>query len=106
MGGGMSDLEDLSGVAGVELSVEAVYGILEQIDLDILNLVREGKLSALKYAVGTDPKASVDRGANLKALMLARKHYEELVQEKLKRQELAEPGWEVSQGDCSRTGMG
>ncbi len=95
----MSDLESLAGVVGSELSTEQIHAILNQIDLDVLNLVRDGKLSALKYAVGTDPKASVDRKANLEALLKARKQYEELLRERMKREGNAEPGWEVSRAD-------
>jgi hypothetical protein len=88
----MADLTDLSAVAGDELTVSQIRGILAQIDLDIVNLVRDGKLSALKYAVGGAAGQQTDRAANLQALLAARAHYERLLS--------AQPGWQVSVGEC------
>lgn len=88
----MADLADLTGVSGTELSTEQIRGILAQIDLDILNLVRDGKLSALKYAMGGAGGQQADRAANLQALLAARTHYERLLS--------AQPGWEVSVAGC------
>jgi hypothetical protein len=88
----MADLTDLSAVAGDELTESQVRGILAQIDLDIMNLVRDGKLSALKYAVGGAAGQQADRAANLQALLAARTHYERLLS--------VRPGWQVSVGDC------
>ena len=87
----MADLSDLSSVAGEALTEAQIRGILGQIDLDITNLLRDGKLSALKYAVGGPAGRTTDRAANLRALLEARKHYEGLLR--------ALPGWEVSQGE-------
>ena len=87
----MADLSDLSSVSGEELTEAQIRGILAQIDLDITNLLRDGKLSALKYAVGGAAGRTTDRAANLRALLEARRHYEELLR--------AKPGWEVSQGE-------
>ena len=75
----MSDLTDLSTLSGDDLSEAQIKGVLAQIDLDITNLVREGKLSALKYAGGGPNGQSTDRAANLRALLAARKHYEGLL---------------------------
>jgi len=84
----MSDLTDLTTLSGDDLSEAQIRGILAQIDLDITNLVREGKLSALKYrTVGQDGQET-DRAANLRALLAARKHYEELLR--------SLPAWELS----------
>lgn len=91
----MADLTDLSGVSGEELTESQLRGILAQIDLDIMNLVREGKLSALKYALGGAAGQQTDRAANLRALLEARSHYERLL--------AARPAWEVSVGDCECT---
>jgi hypothetical protein len=88
----MADLTDLSAVAGDELTESQIRGILAQIDLDIMNLVRDGKLSALKYRVGGAAGQLADRAANLQALLAARTHYEGLLS--------AQPGWQVSVGDC------
>lgn len=95
----MADLNSLEGVTGAVLSVEQIQGILSQIDLDLLNLVRDGKLSALKYAVGGAAGQSTDRAANLRALLEARDVYQKLLS--------AQPAWQVSQAgftDCGRCG--
>lgn len=77
----MSDLDDLSSVSGESISVEQIRGILSQIDLDVTNLLRDGKLSALKYKAGGGGGQTADRAANLKALLEARTHYEGLLRE-------------------------
>ncbi|MBI1346179.1 hypothetical protein GC163_07800 [bacterium] len=86
----MADLTSLDSIAGQPLSEAQIRGILAQIDLDITNLLRDGKLAAVKYAVGSNIGPSADRAANLKALLEARQHYETLL--------TAFPAWEVSQG--------
>jgi hypothetical protein len=84
----MPDLTDLTTLSGDDLSEAQIKGLLAQIDLDITNLVREGKLSALKYrTVGQDGQET-DRAANLRALLAARKHYEGLLR--------SLPAWDVS----------
>ena len=85
----MADLEDLSTVSGSDLSEARIQGILAQIDLDITNLLRDGKLSALKYAVGGQGGPTADRAANLRALLEARHHYEKLL--------LSLPAWQISE---------
>jgi len=93
----MADLTDLSTVSGEELTEAQIRGILAQIDLDITNLVRDGKLSALRYVVGGMEGQRTDRAANLRALLEARRHYERLLESR--------PAWEVSQAiDCCRGG--
>ncbi|MCA8997249.1 MAG: hypothetical protein KDA36_09270 [Planctomycetaceae bacterium] len=87
----MPDLPDLSTVSGDELTPQQINGILAQIDLDITNLVRDGKLSALKYGIGGAAGQSTDRAANLHALLAARDHYQKLLQ--------ASPAWTTSQAD-------
>lgn len=77
----MVDLPDLNSLEGTALTLEQIRGILNQIDLDIMNLVRDGKLSALKYSVGGEAGATTDRAANLTALLKARSHYERLQRE-------------------------
>jgi hypothetical protein len=84
----MSDLTDLSNVSGSDLSEAQVKGILAQIDLDITNLLRDGKLAALKYSIGGEGGRSTDRAANLQALITARRHYENLL--------MSLPNWIVS----------
>jgi hypothetical protein len=87
----MSDLTNLDDVIGQPLTEAQIRGILAQIDLDIMNLVRDGKLAALKYATVGDGSPTADRAANLQALLVARKSYETLLQ--------SLPSWEVSQGE-------
>lgn len=99
----MADLNDLTGVAGTELNAEQIQGILNQIDLDILNLARDGKLAALKYAVPGSAGAATDRASNLRALLEARKHYEQLLREFAARET---PAWITTpvSGDDERLG--
>lgn len=75
----MTDLPDLSSLAGEELTDEQLRAILAQIDLDIVNLLRDGKLSALKYGVTGPAGQQTDRAANLQALLAARNHYQQLL---------------------------
>ena len=84
----MADLSGLTSVAGSELTEAQIRGILAQIDLDITNLVREGKLSALPYRTGGQDGQSTDRAGNLRALLEARRHYESLLQ--------SLPSWQLS----------
>lgn len=84
------ELTDLSGVAGEKLTEVQIDGILAQIDLDIANLLREGKLAALKYSVPGAGGRSTDRAANLQALLEARKYYAALKE--------SGGAWETSQG--------
>ena len=86
----MADLTSLDGFEGTPLTEAQIRGILAQIDLDVTNLLRDGKLAALKYGVGSNIGPTADRAANLQALLAARTHYEQLLS-KL-------PAWEVSQG--------
>lgn len=93
----MNEVADLSEMEGQAITEPQIRGILTQIDLDIANLVREGKLSALKYAVPGTAGMHSDRAANLRALLEARAHYEGLLR--------ALPAWEVSQASCECRGM-
>ncbi|HUQ69299.1 MAG TPA: hypothetical protein VM165_07250 [Planctomycetaceae bacterium] len=83
----MPDITSLDELSGQPLTEAQLQGILNQIDLDIANLVREGKLSAMPET--EDTGAATDRAANLHALLAARRHYETLLR--------AFPAWEVSQ---------
>ncbi len=73
------DLPDLSTLHGQPLTPSQLYGILGQIDLDIANLLRDGKLAALRYGVGGAAGAQTDRAANLAALLKAREYYQQLL---------------------------
>ncbi|MAT14598.1 MAG: hypothetical protein CMJ46_04935 [Planctomyces sp.] len=85
----MADLPNLDEVTGEELSDEQLRGVVAQIDLDIVNLLRDGKLSALKYGIGGPEGRTMDRSANLKALLAARQYYDSILRQR--------PGWETSQ---------
>ncbi len=84
----MTDLSDLSSLSGQELTESQIQGILDQIDLDITNLLRDGKLSALKYGLDGPAARMTDRAANLRALLEARRYYENLLR--------SLPAWQVS----------
>ncbi len=86
----MTDLTNLDDLHGQPLSESQIRGILAQIDLDVTNLLRDGKLAALKYSVGSAIGPTADRAANLQTLLDARRHYERLLE--------SLPAWEVSQG--------
>jgi hypothetical protein len=85
----MPDLTSLDELTGQPLTEAQLQGMLNQIDLDIANLVRDGKLAAMPET--EDTGAATDRAANLHALLAARRHYEALLR--------ALPAWEVSQGE-------
>lgn len=85
------DLTDLTGMEGEALTEKQIDGILAQIDLDIANLLRDGKLAAVKYSVPGAGGRSTDRAANLQALLEARKYYATLKE--------SGAAWEVSQGE-------
>jgi len=87
----MTDLTDLGDVSGDDLTEEQIKGILAQIDLDITNLVREGKLSALNYSVGGPAGRTADRAGNLRALLEARTCYQQLLEQL--------PSWDVNTFD-------
>lgn len=87
----MADLNDLSSVSGTALTEQQIRGILAQIDLDVTNLLRDGKLSALKYALPGRAGRTADRAGNLRALLEARDYYQKLLLEK--------PSWEASVGE-------
>lgn len=87
----MPDLPDLSSVAGQPLSAEQIDGIIAQIDLDIVNFLRDGKLAAINYSLPGDAGRSMNRAINLKTLVEAREYYEGL------RSKL--PAWEISQAE-------
>jgi ATP-dependent Zn protease len=86
------DLPDLSSVSGNELTDEQLRGIVTQIDLDITNLLRDGKLSALRYGTPGEQGAVTDRAANLRSLLDARSQYQKLLE--------GRPAWVTTQTGC------
>ncbi|MEZ6056544.1 MAG: hypothetical protein R3C01_07555 [Planctomycetaceae bacterium] len=83
------DLPDLSTISADNLTDAQIQGILSQIDLDITNLLRDGKLSALKYGITGPGGQQTDRAANLHGLLAARDHYQKLLNSR--------PVWKTSQ---------
>ena len=94
----MPDLSDLDDLSGEDLTEAQIRGVLRQIDLDITNLVREGKLSALKYATRGPAGRTADRAGNLRALLEARAYYERLLE--------SLPTWIVSRDVCESSQSG
>ncbi len=90
----MPDLSDMNGLDGTPLTEAQIQGILNQIDLDVLNLLRDGKLAASKYTAPGPGGETMDRAAGLQALLAARQKYEALLQ--------SLPAWQMSQGVDSR----
>ncbi|QDT52156.1 hypothetical protein Pan44_01650 [Caulifigura coniformis] len=86
------DLPDLTSVSGQELSDEQLQGILALIDLDITNLLRDGKLSALRYGTPGGAGALTDRSVNLRALLEARRQYQGRLENR--------PAWVTTQAGC------
>lgn len=86
----MSDLSDLNDLDGSALTEPQIRAILNQIDLDVLNLLRDGKLAAAKYTTPSPGGEAMDRASGLLALLAAREKYEALL--------AALPSWQVSRG--------
>lgn len=78
-GPGSGDLAGLSGFEAGDLGDAQIKAILAELDLDIANVARGGKFAALKYDVPGAAGRGVDRAANLKALLEARRYYEGLL---------------------------
>lgn len=53
---------------------------LAQIDSEIYHLLKDGQLSSLNYGLEFRDEERTDRTANLKALLIARRHYRELME--------------------------
>lgn len=53
---------------------------LAQIDSEIYQLLKDGQLSSLNYGLKFRDEERTDRTANLKALLIARRHYRELME--------------------------
>lgn len=72
----MADLTNLDDLTGSDLTEEQLRGIIAQIDLNIVNLMRDGKLGAARVAENYAGGQSVDRAAALDAMMRARAIYQ------------------------------
>ena len=86
----MPDLSDLNDLDGSMLTEAQIQAILNQIDLDVLNLLRDGKLATSKYTTPGPGGETMDRAAGLLALLSAREKYEALLK--------SMPAWQTSQG--------
>ncbi len=86
----MTDLTDLSSVSGDELDEATIRGILAQIDLDVTNLLRDGKVAAGRYSTAG---RTTDRAASLREMLRARRQYQRLLDEL--------PAVEVSEAESS-----
>jgi hypothetical protein len=75
----MTDLTTLSDLNGAELTDEKIRGIIAQIDLNIANMMRDGKLGTGKYSTA---EGDVDRSSSLHALLATRSVYEKLLQDR------------------------
>lgn len=60
-------------------SGESLAALLERIDTEIHQLLRDGKLSLLNYGLPIQDDEKANRTANLKALLSTRQHYRELL---------------------------
>jgi hypothetical protein len=84
----MPELTSLDDLSGRDLNESQLQGLVAQIDLDIANLLQDGKLAAGRYTLDGAGGISVDRAANLQALLAARAFYTQQLQ--------ALPTWQTS----------
>lgn len=77
----MADVADLNSLTGDDLTADQIRGILRKIDLNIVNLMNDGKLGAARIAENYAGGQSVDRAASLDAMMKARAYYEGLLRD-------------------------
>lgn len=99
----MADLVSLDSLSGEEISDEQLHGLINQLDLDIANLLRDGKLSALNYGVGRAARGTgrwANRGEALQAMTEARQLYQGILDRRTAADEAA-PAFSVSvHDDC------
>jgi len=76
----VADLTDLSSVSGDDLTESQIRGIIAQIDLNILNLLRDGKLGTARIAENTPGGKDVDRSAAIRELRETRQFYVDVLQ--------------------------
>ena len=77
----MADVADLNSLTGNDLTEDQIRGILRKIDLNIVNLMNDGKLGAARIAENYAGGQSVDRAAALDAMLKARGVYEALLRD-------------------------
>lgn len=76
----MADLTDLDSVSGDDLTEDQIRGIIRQVDLNIMNLLRDGKLAAARIAENTPGGKDVDRSAALRELRETRQFYVDVLE--------------------------
>ena len=76
----MADLTDLDSVSGSDLTEEQVRGIISKIDLNIYNLLNDGKLGLARIAENTPGGKEVDRSVAIQQLRELRSFYVDVLQ--------------------------
>lgn len=85
----MADISTLSSLSGEQITTAQIQAIINQIDIDVANLTRDGKLGTAIYSFGRGVKGTgrfTDRAQAMRALLEARTYYEAL----LHRRQLAD----------------
>ena len=77
----MADLTDLDSLTGDDLTESQIRGLIRKIDLNIANLMNDGKLGAARIAENYAGGQSVDRTAALQAMLQAREFYKKLLED-------------------------
>ena len=72
----MADLTNLDSLTGDDLTESQIRGLIRKIDLNIANLMNDGKLGAARIAENYAGGQSVDRTAALQAMLQAREFYQ------------------------------
>jgi hypothetical protein len=75
----MADLANLDSLSGDDLTEEQIRGMIRKIDLNIANLMNDGKLGAARIAENYAGGQSVDRAAALDAMLKARSAYQRIL---------------------------
>jgi hypothetical protein len=75
----MADLANLDSLSGDDLTEEQIRGMIRKIDLNIANLMNDGKLGAARIAENYAGGQSVDRAAALDAMLKARAAYQRIL---------------------------
>lgn len=77
----MADLENLDSLTGDDLTEDQIRGLIRKIDLNIANLMNDGKLGAARIAENYAGGQSVDRAAALDAMLKARAVYQQILED-------------------------
>lgn len=77
----MADLTNLDSLTGDDLTEAQIRGLIRKIDLNIANLMNDGKLGAARIAENYAGGQSVDRTAALQAMLQAREFYQKLLED-------------------------